>query len=906
MEQTTTKPNDRNVVIYWITGWRLLIIFTAFSLLSHTHNDDLGDVIHTAVLCVGMMTVVFGVTAYRFWPRLSFLFFLGTIAAHLGHIDFVAHPALANTNDLMAEFLMVSRLAIFEIVLAAFASFVGKSLTQAKHGPDGYIDDLDISKILTRRFLIALMSLPAGTSVFLASASLIMGDFRWNDPVLLGELRDYTIGIIAFMPFGIGLAIYMTGGVWLEPRLRPVRRYVLLYVSAALLLNLVLAQTDLGNSAPQIEISFAILCAIGTIFPHAVLIGGLQLIATTSILLQYALWQHTDITAYFAIPALSLITIMMITLRTLSQVKMNTLVHQTQQQGELLNTFVRNGPHYFLVQDQDYKLIEISETFARDMFGATAGEMIGHDVLDFRTWDPEGVERIRSARTKYTPELTNGDIVSQEYSTKTFDGKLLHLKANYIHTQTPAGDIHRYVVVQDQTDVVNANEKLRRQAYIDALTGLRNRLALLEDFSDAHFQGDNDYGLFMCRIDSLASIYEAYSIQVGDRYLTSLSAMLCNELGDNAAIYRLGGDVFLIAQPWERESHALEFAEKLQELVGDFRMEVDDHIVHQSITIGAAQLRSSGDMNTALNLCQRALDAARQAGESQIQIANEKFIRLLDAQGAFVTLRDVEDALDNGEFNYKLQPMIDLRTATIAGVDAKVHWQRASNAHISFNAYRDHFLEIVMKQSHDDSLTAMAQELLKAAVAAKTTRIYWHTRSRLLENNAIMHRITQGFGKHPTVSMALAFPAKSLLARTSRSTVVNNLHHLRDAGITVAIDAEHLDDINVLQIAQLPIDEIILSGTIIADITSDRRMQDRVAPIVQLLRKFDIKIAAANVSTQSQLQTVAGLGIGFCSDDMFANAIGPNEYPSLVQTLEIGPLISDTKNIVSFRDFTGH
>ena len=74
--------------------------------------------------------------------------------------------------------------------------------------------------------------------------------------------------------------------------------------------------------------------AVGIYPPHAI-IGALQLIATTSILLQYALWQHTDITAYFVIPALSLTTIMLITLRTLSQVKMNTLVQQTQQQGEL-------------------------------------------------------------------------------------------------------------------------------------------------------------------------------------------------------------------------------------------------------------------------------------------------------------------------------------------------------------------------------------------------------------------------------------------------------------------------------------------------------------------------------------------------------------------------------------------
>lgn len=196
-----------------------------------------------------------------------------------------------------------------------------------------------------------------------------------------------------------------------------------------------------------------------------------------------------------------------------------------------------------------------------------------------------------------------------------------------------------------------------------------------------------------------------------------------------------------------------------------------------------------------------------------------------------------------------MQPMIDLRTATIAGVDAKLNCQRETDEHLSFDAYRDHFLEIVMKQSHDDSLAQMAQELLKFAVMAKTSRVYWHTRSRLLENDAIMYRIAQGFGKHPDASMALAFPAKSLLPRTSRSTVVNNLHHLRDAGVTVALDATNLDDINVLQIAQLPIDEIILSGTIIEDISSDRRMLDRVAPIVDLLRKFDIKLAAANVTT---------------------------------------------------------
>ena len=109
----TTNPNDRSAVIYWSTGWRLLIIFTAFSFLSHSHDDSTTDVIHRVVLCVGMMTAVFGLTAYRFWPRLSFLFFIGTLV-HFGHTDFVTNLASANTSDLLTGFIADSRTAILK------------------------------------------------------------------------------------------------------------------------------------------------------------------------------------------------------------------------------------------------------------------------------------------------------------------------------------------------------------------------------------------------------------------------------------------------------------------------------------------------------------------------------------------------------------------------------------------------------------------------------------------------------------------------------------------------------------------------------------------------------------------------------------------------------------------------
>ena len=93
--------------------------------------------------------------------------------------------------------------------------------------------------------------------------------------------------------------------------------------------------------------------------------------------------------------------------------------------------------------------------------------------------------------------------------------------------------------------------------------------------------------------------------------------MLLGELGDNGVIYRLSGDVFMIAEQWKDETHALNFAERLKDLVGTFTINANGYSVRQSISIGIAKLAINQDLNEALNLCQRALDAAHKKGKSQ-------------------------------------------------------------------------------------------------------------------------------------------------------------------------------------------------------------------------------------------------------------------------------------------------
>jgi len=685
------------------------------------------------------MTTVFGISSYKLWPKFTILFLTGIILSHLVHLVFHADISSVVSDDLSLVFANLGSTATIEITLALTVTVLGKSIGRIKHGPDGYLDSFDLAGIVTSRFLFTSLSVPIiALFIVIGVRAICAGQIIWASEAIIRDAIEYSIGIFICLPLAIGLATYATGGAWLEPRLKPIRSYIIAYICVVLIANLGFALTDLGESVFAIEISFAVISGLALIFPHAIVIGGLQLLANASIILRYAVWTHTGITAYVVVTTLSFATILILAVRTLSQTKMNALVEQTQEQSQLLNTLVRNGPHYFLVQDRDYKVVEISEAFARDMFGASADEMIGHDVLDFRMWDPEGVERIRGARKKYAPKLEDGKLIDQEYSTRTFDGKLLHLKASYRHTQTDAGEVYRYVVLQDQTDAKNTNEKLQRQAYIDTLTGLRNRPAFLNEFSVKTKMRDMDYCLFMCRIDHLTMINQAYSNQVGDTYLKSLSKMLLGELGDNGVIYRLSGDVFMIAEQWKDETHALNFAERLKDLVGTFTINANGYSVRQSISIGIAKLAINQDLNEALNLCQRTLDAAHKKGESQIQIANDNFIRLLDAQGAFITQKDVEAGLTTKEFQYTMQPVINLRTAGVAGVDVKLSWQRADKENLLFDVYRSQFLEIIMKRNHDYIFSSMVQELLTSAKAANSKQVYWHSRSRIVEHRSML------------------------------------------------------------------------------------------------------------------------------------------------------------------------
>jgi hypothetical protein len=65
LERTNKETINRNIMINWISGWRLLIIFTAASALSPHHGNTYFEATHIAAIHVEIMTTVFSLSSYK-------------------------------------------------------------------------------------------------------------------------------------------------------------------------------------------------------------------------------------------------------------------------------------------------------------------------------------------------------------------------------------------------------------------------------------------------------------------------------------------------------------------------------------------------------------------------------------------------------------------------------------------------------------------------------------------------------------------------------------------------------------------------------------------------------------------------------------------------------------------------
>ena len=536
------------------------------------------------------------------------------------------------------------------------------------------------------------------------------------------------------------------------------------------------------------------------------------------------------------------------------------LAHQARQleaANMQIDAALNNITHGLCMFDGDARIVVVNERYI-SMYklsssivkpGCTLRQLIDHrKAVGLFNGDPE----------RYCADILEtisyGKISSQLI--ETTDGRAIYA----VHQPMPDGG---WVVTHDDiTERRRAEEHMTHMARHDALTGLANRMQLLDKMEEALARSrrrGEKFTVFMFDLDLFKAVNDSLGHPIGDALLKAVADRLRSCTRETDTIARLGGDEFAllqIADENQREG-AIILANKLLEKISA-PYEINGHQIVIGTSIGIAMAPDDGtEADQLLKNADLALYRAKAEGRNGFRL----FDLAMDAEArARHALQvDLRNALAHNEFELHYQPVYDAATRQPCGAEALVRWRHPERGMVQPGAFIALAEEVGM-------IVPMGEWILRKACneAAK-----WPEHIKVAVNLSpaqfrdcnLVEMVTDALMQSGLAPERLELEiTESVLLQKSASNLTM-LHQFKSFGISVVLDDFGTGYSSLSYLRMFPFDKIKIDRSFVSELSNRADCAAIVCAITGLGRGLNILTTAEGVETEEQLDLLRAAGV---------------------------------------------
>ena len=437
-----------------------------------------------------------------------------------------------------------------------------------------------------------------------------------------------------------------------------------------------------------------------------------------------------------------------------------------------------------------------------------------------------------------------------------------------------------------QRDLIHTQDRLAHQTLHDALTGLANRVLVIDRAEQALARAartGDPLSVLYIDLDGFKQVNDNLGHGAGDELLRIVADRLTGMVRAGDTVGRLAGDEFIVLlDGYGLDAGPGMVAQRICELLATPAelTSAGSRILSVSASVGVAQ-SCTGTVDELLRNADFALYEAKRAGRNRWSVFDAEMRAA--ARERLELEMDLHDALAAGQFGLLYQPIVDLDTRTIRGAEALLRWVHPTRGMIGPNLF-------IPLAEQKGEIATIGRWVLRTACAQAAEwarlghplRVAVNVSARQLDNPGFTTEVAAVLADTGLCATDLTLEITETALMRDPEEAAHMLNQLKGLGVRVAIDDFGTGYSSLGYLLRFPVDELKIDRSFVSEINTSGGSDALVDSLIQLGDRLGIETLAEGIEEERQRDFLrrrqCRLGQGY----LFARPLEPDALLELV------------------------
>ena len=486
-------------------------------------------------------------------------------------------------------------------------------------------------------------------------------------------------------------------------------------------------------------------------------------------------------------------------------------------------------------------------------------EITGYDLVEVIGRNPNLL------RSKLTPNDTYENLWATILQQKVWRGTLINKRKDGSHywafqSISPIcdqdGTLVNYVSVSDDISRMKEHEaQMEQLAFFDPLTSLGNRRKFRDELDNLIFEEEQSgiSALFLLDLDHFKQVNDTLGHDIGDELLVNIANRLRFCSDDTSSVYRLGGDEFTLLIDNSKSIEDIKhLASEIISLLAQ-PIHIGQHEIIITISLGIAIIHQDGEVaSNLLKNADLAMYEAKRSGRNRYTFYEPYMDQ--EIKRALSLEIDLRHAIDNDNISVVYQPIIELVSGKIIGIEALSRWHHPIEGDIPP-------LDFFAKAEDTGLIYALGQKIAEQALndlvllhdaGFKQLSLSLNMSARQLDDERTLPHLSEQLAKTQVAAESITLEIVEGAVNNKSAISLVPLEQFKALGVKLAIDDFGTGFSSLGLLKRMSVDTLKIDRSFILDLPDNNDSAAIASTVIAMADKMGLQTSAEGIETIEQ------------------------------------------------------